>query len=146
MKSKRPNRSDRYQVIFNEIAYSNEMMCIFTNEDSMEKKLNPFSYNEEILELEDQLKKEFWRIVETLTDRQKEVIKLYAKGLTQMEIAKRLNVNQSSVTKSLHGNVDYKNSKRCYGGSERKLRKIIDEDPKIQEILRKIRELRDEQW
>lgn len=97
MKSKRPNRSDQYQHHFNEISFSNEMLNIFSVDDSLEKKLNPFSYDEEILALEDQLRKEFWRIVETLTDRQKEVIKLYAKGLTQMEIAKKLNVNQSSA-------------------------------------------------
>lgn len=144
--NKRPNRSDKYQALFAEVMFSNEMMSIFTNEDSMEKKLNPFTYNEEILELEDQLKKEFWRIVETLTDRQKQVIKLYAQGLTQMEIAKKLNVNQSSITKSINGNVDYKNSKRCYGGSSRKLKKLIDDDSKIQTILKKIKEIRENEW
>jgi len=52
-----------------------------------------------------------------------------------------------SVTKSLHGNVDYKHhSKRSYGGSERKLKKMIDEDPKIQDLLAKIKAKRDEQW
>ena len=93
------------------------------------------------------MKKEFWRIVDTLlTDRQKQVIRLYADGYTQMEIAKQLNVNQSSITKSMHGNVDYSNNGRIYGGSHKKLKKIIEEDEKIKEILRKISELRDENW
>lgn len=147
MKNKKSNRSDRYQYLYAEVSFTYEMMGIFSNEDSISKKLNPFKYNEEILDLEDQLKKEFWRVVESsLTDRQKDVIKLYAQGLTQMEIAKKLKVNQSSITKSIHGNIDYKGNKRCYGGSQRKLKKIIEEDSKIQEILRKINELRDRDW
>jgi DNA-binding NarL/FixJ family response regulator len=93
-------RSDQYQALFNEVMFSNEMMTIFSNDDSLSKRLDPFSYDERILELEDELKKEFWRIVETLTTRQKEVLKLCAAGYTQMEIAKKLKVNQSSIVKS----------------------------------------------
>lgn len=46
------------------------------------------------------------------------------------------------------GNVDYKNSKnkRSYGGSKRKLIKIIETDPKIKEILRQISEYRESKW
>src|SRR5690606_40701157 len=101
----------------------------------------------ELLELEDQLKVEFWRIVDTcLTDRQRDVIRLYAAGHTQMEIAKMLNVNQSSITKSLNGNVDYKNSRRVYGGSAKKLKKIIENDSKIKEILDKMNEICSSKW
>lgn len=144
MQEKRKNRSDVYQYLICELVYSNEMMEVFSNEDSMHKRLNPFDYNEEVLLLEDQLKEEFWRIVNTkLTSRQCDVVTLYAQGKTQMEIAKLLNVNQSSITKSLHGNVDYKNGKKVYGGCKKKIQKIIKEDKKIQEILQKISELRD---
>ena len=65
---------------------------------------------------------------------------------TQMEIAKILNVNQSSITKSLNGNVDYKNGKRIYGGSSKRLRKIIDSDDKIKIILDKMSKIREEKW
>lgn len=144
---RRKNRSDLYQNLFCEVLFANEMLEIFSNDDSIKRKLNPFDYDEEIMDLEDQLKKEFWRIVETmLTPRQRDVIRLYAEGYTQMEIAKKLNVNQSSITKSLNGNVDYKNSKRAYGGSLKKMNKIIEQDTKIQEILTRIRELKEEQW
>ena len=144
---KRKNRSDSYQYLICETVCSNEMLESFANEDSIYKRLNPFAYNEEVLQLEEELRKEFWRIVDTLlTDRQKEVIRLYADGYTQMEIAKMLNVNQSSITKSINGNVDYKNGKKCYGGIRRKVRKIIDNDPKIKEILKKIRDLRDDEY
>ena len=73
--------------------------------------------------LEDELKEEFWRIADTfLTNRQREVIKHCADGYTQTEIAKLLNVNQSSITKSINGNVDYKNKKGkiIYGGTKKK--------------------------
>jgi predicted DNA-binding protein YlxM (UPF0122 family) len=153
MSIKRPNRSDHYQVFFHEFICSSEMMESFCNEDSISARLNPFEYNESLLELEDRLKQEFWRVVDSLlTSRQKEVIHLYADGYTQMEIAKMLKVNQSSITKSINGNVDYKNiidgkgKKTVYGGTKRKLKKIIEMDDKIQEILAQISEIRAEKW
>ena len=143
---KRKNRSDAYQVFFLESAFSSEMMEVFCNTDSISHRLNPFEYDEELIDLEDQLKVEFWRVVDSLTDRQKEVLKLYSDGYTQMEIAKKLHVNQSSITKSLRGNVDYSKNKRSYGGSEKKIKKIIESDEKIREILRKMQECRIEKW
>jgi len=126
---KRKNRSDNYQWVILETVCSNEMMESFSNNDSIYNRLNPFAHDDELVELEEELREEFWRIVdEALTPRQKEVIKLCADGYTQMEIAKNTNVNQSSITKSIHGNVDYKNGRRCYGGTERKLQKIISQD------------------
>jgi DNA-binding CsgD family transcriptional regulator len=144
---RRKNRSDKYQWVLLETVCSNDMMEAFCNEDSISARLNPFEYNEDLIELEEQLKKEFWRVVYTqLTPRQKEVICLYADGYTQMEIAKMLNVNQSSITKSLNGNVDYKNGKKVYGGARKKIRKIIENDEKIKDILSKMRDARDEKW
>lgn len=145
--NKRQNRSDRYQWVLLETVCSNDMMEAFCNEDSISARLNPFEYNEDLIELEEQLKKEFWRVVDTLlTSRQREVIRLYADGYTQMEIAKMLNVNQSSITKSLNGNVDYKNGKKVYGGARKKIKKIIEMDDKIKDILQKMQEVRDEKW
>ena len=64
-----------------------------------------------------------------------------------MEIAKKLKVNQSSITKSLHGNVDYhSNGKTVYGGSKKKLNKIIQNDPKILDILQRMNKIREEKW
>jgi DNA-directed RNA polymerase specialized sigma subunit len=143
----RKNRSQSYQQLFNEIAYASEVLEAFPNEDGMAKRLNPFAYDDRISDLEDELKKEFWRVVDTmLTPRQRAVIKLYTDGYTQMEIAKALNVNQSSITKSLNGNICYDSGRIAYGGSKKRLKKIIENDDKIKEILRKIAELRDESW
>lgn len=144
---RKQTRSSKYQYLLIETIYPSEMLEAFPNEESVYKRLNPFIYNDEIAELEDQLKVEFWRVVNSmLTERQKEIIKYYAEGKTQTEIAKILNVNQSSITKSIHGNVDYKGSRKTYGGSARKLRKIIENDEAIQKILKRISELRDENW
>jgi DNA-binding CsgD family transcriptional regulator len=146
--NKRQNRSDKYQYIILETVCSNDMMEAFCNEDSIYNRLTGgFVYDETLIDLEDQLKKEFWRVVDTLlTPRQKEVIRLYADGYTQMEIAKKLNVNQSSITKSLNGNVDYKNGKRIYGGAKKKLNKIIQNDEKIKDLLQKMQMCREEKW
>lgn len=144
---RRKNRSDKYQWVLLETVCSNDMMEAFCNEDSISARLNPFEYNEDLIELEEQLRKEFWRVVDTLlTERQREVIRLYADGYTQMEIAKMLNVNQSSITKSLNGNVDYKNGKKIYGGARKKIRKIIESDEKIKDILSRMRDAREEKW
>jgi DNA-binding CsgD family transcriptional regulator len=144
---KRKNRSDSYQYVLLETVCSNDMMEAFCNEDSISARLNPFAYSEDLIDLEEELKKEFWRVVDTLlTPRQREVIRLYADGYTQMEIAKMLNVNQSSITKSLNGNVDYKNGKKVYGGARKKIRKIIETDDKIKGILRRMQECREDKW
>lgn len=96
---RKKNRSDSYQWIFSESLCPTEILNIFPNEDSISHKLNPYQYNEEVMDLEDELKKEFWRIVnDLLTPRQRDVIRLAADGYTQMEIAKILDVNQSSAS------------------------------------------------
>jgi DNA-directed RNA polymerase specialized sigma subunit len=144
MVERRRVRSDSYQFLLLEISCSSEMLSAFSNEEGVYKRLNPFAYNEDIADLEEQLKIEFWRIVNTmLTPRQRDVIRLSADGYTQQEIAKILNVNQSSITKSLNGNSSYTTTVKSYGGSKRKIQKIIVNDEKIKEILRKISELRD---
>jgi DNA-binding CsgD family transcriptional regulator len=105
-------------------------------------QLDPWSYNEEIVDLKDQLRESFWRLVAShLTKRQQEVVKLRCLGLTQTMIAKKLKVNQSSITKSINGNCDYKNGKRVYGGIIRKIQKLIITDPEVQKIFGKIKEL-----
>jgi DNA-binding CsgD family transcriptional regulator len=147
MSMEKKTRSASYQAIFAELSCSNDILEAFSNQDSIYNRLNPWAYDERLVDLEDALRKELWRVIEaSLTTRQKEVIRLAASGMTQMEIAKKLNVNQSSITKSINGNVDYKNGKKSYGGSKRKLLKIIERDVKIQELIAEINELRQEKW
>jgi DNA-binding CsgD family transcriptional regulator len=148
----RTTRSAAYQVLYNELAIGLEVMETFSNEESLHKRLNPFDYNEDILLLEEELRLAFWELVErSLTDRQKQILKGLAAGKTQQEIAKSIGINQSSITKSINGNCNYNeispNGKpTIYGGSRSKIRKLIDEDPKIQDILKQIATIRDESW
>lgn len=136
------NRSDHYQNVICEAPCSPDMLTEVADADGIGAQLNPFGYNEELLELKEVLKEHMWRIIKGgLTKRQSEVIELYAQGLTQTEIAKLLNVNQSSITKSVNGNCDYRNGRKVYGGAKKKLRKIAEKDEDIQKILDRIGEI-----
>ncbi len=137
------NRSDHYQYLLLEIS-----VCPFTISDlssaqGMNYRLKPFDYSEKLLDLKDQLKKRMWEIIDAgLTERQKEVIKLWAKGKTQNEIAKLLGINQTSVHKVIKGNIDYATScKKRYGGAFKKIAKLCANDEDIQKILTEIREI-----
>jgi len=142
MTDRSKNRSDHYQWLLVESPCSPEMLTEVSDADGIGAQLNPYGYNEELLNLKDKLRDAFWRIVDTqLTSRQKEVIHLYSEGKTQTEIAKHLGVNQSSVTKSINGNTDYKSGRKVYGGARKKLKKIADKDVEIQEILAKISDI-----
>lgn len=95
--------------------------------------------------LKDQLREEFWIMAkEHCTERQWQVLTMYCEGMTQMEIAKALDVNQSSVTKSLNGNTDYKNGSKTYGGLIKKLKKVVETHEKIQCILKQMQEIQEE--
>ncbi len=144
----RPNRSDRYQYLLVETVCTDEFMAHFDNSYSLEHRLNPYDYDEQVLELQDQLIKRIMKMLpEVLTERQYQVLTLSMEGFTQMEIAAKLGVNQSSITKSLNGNVDYQrdpNGNVAYGGLWKKLRKACANDPDIQDLLNRINELRQE--
>ena len=139
------NRSDRYQNLFAELSCAPETLAEYSDSQGLTGQNNTVKSQEELLDLKDQLIKAFWRIVDTqLTSRQKEVLKLCAQGLTQIEIAKRLNVNQSSITKSINGNTDYRNGKRIYGGARKRICKIAANDIEIQNIFRRMAEINSE--
>lgn len=142
----RQTRSQAYQFKFAEVFITDEYLKSFSNSSSLGSQLNPYQYDERIFELEDKLKEKFWQIAENiLTENQKLIIKLTCDGYTQMEIAKMLNVNQSSVCKCLSGNIDYSTgTPRVYGGILKKLHKFVLADPEIKEILKEMAELREE--
>jgi DNA-binding CsgD family transcriptional regulator len=144
-KNYKQNRSDRYQHLLVESSCSPDMLTEFSDSKGMAGVLNNDKYNEEMMDLKAQLMASYWRIIRTkLTPRQCEVIELYAQGMTQTEIAKKLNVNQSSITKSINGNCDYRNGRRIYGGAKKKLRKIAAQDEEIQSILQRMIEIQTE--
>lgn len=136
------NRSNGYQHLFAEQPYSNEMMAEFSEAQGLSDNYTPED-REQLLILREKLKAEFWRLAkDNLTKRQFQVIKLLAEGYTQIEVAKQLNVNQSSITKSVNGNCDYRNGgKRVYGGARKKIKKLVDKDLKIQDIFQQISDI-----
>lgn len=139
------NRSDSYQYLLIESSCAPDLLTEFSDSQGIAGVLNHEFYNEELFQLIDQLKKAYWRLINTkLTKRQREVIRLYSDGYTQCEIAKKLGVNQSSVTKSINGNTDYRNGKRIYGGAKKKLSKFASQDGEIIDILRRIADIQSE--
>ena len=138
------NRSDRYQSIFAELPYSNEMMAEFAEREGVINRSDP-ELKERYLDAKERLRISFWRLVDDqLTPRQREVLKLCCDGLTQIEIAVKLNVNQSSITKSINGNCDYRNGKRVYGGAKKKLKRLVEKDIEIQNIFKELSEINSE--
>lgn len=139
--SRKSNRSTGYQHLFTEQPHSNEMMAEFSEAQGLSDNYKPED-RERLLDLREELRMEFWRLAkENLTERQFQVIELLSQGYTQIEIAKQLHVNQSSITKSVNGNCDYRNGRKVYGGAKKKLRRLSDKDPQIQEIIQKITEI-----
>ena len=135
------NRSDIYQPLLLESCFAPDVLAEYADVRSMYYKEDP-ELHDELLDLKEQLIQEFWRLIDTkLTERQRQVLHLYAEGFTQTEIAKKLNVNQSSVTKSINGNCDYRNGRRVYGGAAKKLQRLAAKDDKIQSILKRISEI-----
>lgn len=139
---KRGHRSDHYQYLMHEISVEDTHLNNFTNAASIDYLLNPFKYNEKLLDLQERLLTKTYELMDkNLTERQSVVIRMTIDGYTQSEIAKILNCNQSSVHKCLYGNVDYSQPKnKRYGGFYKKIKKIIKDDPEIKEILEQIAE------
>ncbi len=150
--TKRPTRSDKYQYLLLESSYTDEMMMHFSNQQSIGYTLDPYQYDDRVEELLEELKVEFWKVAETeLTPMQKTVLKMRADGYTQCEIADIMGVNQSSITKCINGNTDYKNfdgkgQPKVFGGAIKKLKKLLSRNQRVKEILAELNELRAEKW
>ena len=94
-------------------------------------------FDEEILELRQDLLEEIYNIINggSLTTHQKKVLTMCLSGATQNEIAEKLGITQSAVHKAMHGNIDYKNNKKRYGGIIKKLQKLSKNNLKIKLLL-----------
>lgn len=139
-------RSNTYQYIFREVFLTDEHWTNLVSSSSLSSQLNPFAYSEECNNLEDELKARVWHLAKTsLTDRQWSILHLLTEGWTQQEIADHLAVNQSSVNKCINGNdcLMASGKTKRYGGMLKKLRSVVTADEKTQELLTKIRDLRE---
>lgn len=133
---KRPNRSDRYQYLMKETHITPEHWASFQQEecDSPETK-------EQLAYLQEQLFQRLTLLMrQHLTEKQRQVIALTLEGMTQAEIAKALNKNQSSITKSLHGS-QFAHETKKHGGSFKRLRKVANADPICQYLQAQIQDL-----
>lgn len=138
--------SDLTPSSFIEISIDPSLLNNFSNEESLTVFFNNYSNSEEIQQLKLELAKEIIIIIETkLTQKQQDVIKLtYLEGKTQNEISTILGRNQSTVSKALQGNIDYRNRRRRYGGALKKIRKLCANNQKIKDLLLKMREKQQE--
>ena len=140
---KRRNKSDSYQHKIVEISVDPVLLNEFPLIESLGSQLNLSRYSEKFDELREELLKEVMEIINVgLTYRQAQVISLRLDGKTQTQIAEELGIHQTTVHKTLRGNIDYANDKKCYGGAIKKLRKLCNKSPEIQEILEEMDNLR----
>lgn len=141
--SQKRNKSDSYQHKIVEITVDPTILNDFSLDDGLGFVLNTSKFSEEFYELRQQLIQEVLRVVGTcLTQRQAEVITLRLKDLTQIQIAEKLGIHQTTVHKLLMGNIDYANGKKRYGGAIKKLKKMCSKDSKIIYILNEMETLR----
>lgn len=143
---KRKSKSDSYQYRMIEVAIDPYVLSHFSVEDGFSEQIRTSGFSKEIMELRKKLIKEIRRLVNTiLTNRQKEVVNLRLKGYTQVQIANTLGIHQTTVHKTLSGNIDYKNGEARYGGAIKKLQKACKKDIKVIDILKKINEIKIQQ-
>ena len=141
--SEKKNKSDSYQHKIIEISVDPTILNDFPIDDGLGMFLNVSKFSEEFYELRQELICEVLRVVNSeLTPRQKEVVNLRLENLTQIEIAEKLSLHQTTIHKIISGNIDYANGKKRYGGALKKLKKLCAKDEKILEILKKMEDLK----
>ena len=142
--SKSPRKSKRYQHKIVEIGFDSAKLSNFSVDRGIGEILASNSYSDEIIELREKLLNELYDIIngDYLTSHQKKILMMRLMGKTQNEIADHLGITQSAVHKAMHGNIDYKNNKKRYGGIIKKLKKICTNNEVIKDILIKMEEVR----
>jgi DNA-directed RNA polymerase specialized sigma subunit len=134
----RKSKSYQYKIV--EISFDSSKLNNFSNERGMSQVLMDNACDERISDLKSELLKEIYEIVngEYLTEHQKKILFMRLMGKTQNDIADHLGITQSAVHKAMHGNIDYKNQKKRYGGIVKKLQKICKNNNRVLEILQEI--------
>ena len=133
-------KSKSYQYKIVEISFESLKLNNFPNERGMSQVLMDNSSDERISDLKEELLDEIYDIVngDYLTEHQKKILFMRLMGKTQNDIAEHLGITQSAVHKAMHGNIDYKNQKKRYGGIIKKLQKICKNHDRVNKILQEI--------
>ncbi len=131
--------SNLYQHLFYEVSFKDDQLSMFENEQA----LHLSEINEELFALKEELRLQFWILAERVcTKSQFLILRGIAEGKTQKEMSEELGCNQSSIHKSIKGNVDYTNNiKHCYGGTHKKLKRHIALSPIFINLFQKIADL-----
>lgn len=131
------NKSKLYQYKIVEISFEQNKLDNFPVERGIGHILEENEPNGKINNLRTELIDELYDIISGnyLTQHQKKILMMRLMGKTQNEIAEHLGITQSAVHKAMHGNIDYKNDKKRYGGIVKKLKKICKNNENIQKIL-----------
>lgn len=140
------NKSRLYQYKIVEISFEQNKLNNFPMERGIGHLLSENEPSDRIDDLKSELLDELYDVVHSdfLTEHQKKILLMRLMGKTQNEIADHLGITQSAVHKAMHGNIDYKNDRKRYGGIIKKLRKVCKNNKKIKEVLRKIEEVKGE--
>tara|TARA_A100001011_G_scaffold398129_1_gene501479 strand:- start:5467 stop:5889 length:423 start_codon:yes stop_codon:yes gene_type:complete len=138
------SKSKSYQYKIVEISFDQDKLNNFSSERGIGSILQENSYDERVSELRENLLEEVYDIIhgDLLTEHQKKILFMRLMGKTQNEIANHLGITQSAVHKAMHGNIDYRNNKKRYGGIVKKLKKICKNNERISEILAEIEKIK----
>lgn len=154
-------RSQKYQNVFCEVFVPEFFF------DHIEDPQESYERECKLEDLKSELFQEVLKIAQSdeFSKRQREVFEMtFIQNMTQEEIAKKLGINQSTITKTIHGspakydpsfhskrkrrvsksnNKNHLNAKGIltYGGIEKKLKNLSATNQRIQEILKEIEEL-----
>lgn len=139
-------KSKSYQYKIVEVSFDAAKLNNFSNENSISNMLETNALDDRLIELKEDLLGEIYDIIngDFLTEHQKKILFMRLMGKTQNEIAEHLGITQSAVHKAMHGNIDYRNQKKRYGGIVKKLQKLCKNNEKVKEILRKISDIKKE--
>lgn len=139
-------KSSSIQWKYREVSLDPQMLSGFANEDR--GALGGERTADEIQDLFEKLGERVVALMNSvLTKRQAEIMRMiYLEEKTQTEVARILGLCQSSVHKSLAGNLSgYKpglGASKRYGGAIKKIQKACQDDQEVRTILACIEELR----
>jgi len=139
-------KSKSYQYKIVDVSFDAAKLNNFSNENSISNMLETNALDDRVVELKEELLGEIYDIIngDYLTEHQKKILFMRLMGKTQNEIADHLGITQSAVHKAMHGNIDYRNQKKRYGGIVKKLQKLCKNNDKVKDILEKISDIKKE--
>jgi hypothetical protein len=135
-------KSDPVQHYYRELLVDPDVMANL-HHSTLVYDSSDFYKRDEYYELREQLIGIINELISNkLTDRQSEVVQgIYYEQRTQMEMADKLGLCQTTIHKILKGNIDYSNGGKRYGGAEKKLKKLCKNDPEIQSIINRMKQI-----